>query len=220
MFVEIGLDRIYHTFWRYFDDSHHLHVPGSDFKMVVRDYYIYLDRKIGALLDHVEEDTVILIVSDHGGKGMASCFCVNSWLEKEDLLKLSRPPVKVTSFNEVNVDWTRTSAWGWAGYYTRIFLNVKGREEMGIIKPEEYDTVRECLKETIKGIHGPNGEEWDTKVIKPKEVYPEVKGDAPDLMIYFNNLSWRSAGTLSHGTVYLHETDTGPDDAVHDMRGL
>lgn len=28
-FVEIGLDRVHHAFWKYFDKNHHLHEPVS-----------------------------------------------------------------------------------------------------------------------------------------------------------------------------------------------
>jgi predicted AlkP superfamily phosphohydrolase/phosphomutase len=39
-------------------------------------------------------------------------------------------------------------------------------------------------------------------------------------MVYLDNLSWRAAGTLGHGTDYLLENDTGPDDAVHSKAGI
>jgi len=39
-------------------------------------------------------------------------------------------------------------------------------------------------------------------------------------MVYFDDLYWRSAGTVGHGTLYLPENDTGPDDAVHDWNGI
>lgn len=39
-------------------------------------------------------------------------------------------------------------------------------------------------------------------------------------MIYFDNLFWRSAGTIGHKSLYLSENDTGPDDSVHWMDGI
>jgi len=39
-------------------------------------------------------------------------------------------------------------------------------------------------------------------------------------MVYFDDLYWRSAGTLGYGSLYLQENDTGPDDAVHDYEGI
>jgi len=40
------------------------------------------------------------------------------------------------------------------------------------------------------------------------------------MMVYFDNLYWRSAGTLGYESVYLKENDTGPDDAVHSEYGV
>jgi predicted AlkP superfamily phosphohydrolase/phosphomutase len=220
MFVEIGLDRIHHAFWKYFDETHDLHEPGSEFENVMEDYYVLLDEKVGELLELVDDDTVVFVASDHGGKPMKGAFCVNTWLEEQGLLKLRRPVEKVVRLNDADVDWENTVAWGWGGYYARVFLNLKGREEHGVVDPGDYERVRDDVAERLRSIRGPNGEVWDTKVLKPEEIYSECKGDPPDLMVYFDDLNWRSAGTMGQGDLYLPENDTGPDDAVHDMMGL
>jgi len=220
MFVEIGLDRIHHAFWKYFDEAHRLHEPGSEFEGVMEDYYVLLDEKVGELLELVDDDTVVFVASDHGGKPMKGAFCVNTWLEEQGFLKLKRPVEKIVRLNDADVDWENTVAWGWGGYYARVFLNLKGREEHGVVDPSDYERVRDDIAERLRGIMGPKGEEWDTKVLKPEEIYPECNGDPPDLMVYFDDLSWRSAGTMGQGNLYLPENDTGPDDAVHDMMGL
>ncbi|HKT22396.1 MAG TPA: hypothetical protein VJR06_07310, partial [Nitrososphaerales archaeon] len=54
----------------------------------------------------------------------------------------------------------------------------------------------------------------------PAELYAEVHGDAPDLIAYFGQLRWRSAGTVGHHRLHLLENDTGPDDAVHSFDGV
>jgi predicted AlkP superfamily phosphohydrolase/phosphomutase len=118
------------------------------------------------------------------------------------------------------VDWSKTKAWGWGGYYARIFLNVEGREPAGIVPAEDYERFRDDLAERLKSIKGPKGETWNTKVIKPQEYWEELNGDYPDLMVYFDDLFWRSAGTLGHKNLYLPENDTGPDDAVHAQEGM
>jgi predicted AlkP superfamily phosphohydrolase/phosphomutase len=51
-------------------------------------------------------------------------------------------------------------------------------------------------------------------------LYDVIRGDAPDLMVYFDNLNWRSAGTVGYESMYLDENDMGPDDAVHDYFGI
>jgi predicted AlkP superfamily phosphohydrolase/phosphomutase len=220
MFVEIGLDRVHHAFWKYFDETHHLHRPGSEFETVVEDYYVYLDGKVGELLKLIDDDTVVLVASDHGGKPMKGAFCINSWLVEQGLLKLKKPVQGIVRLTDAEVDWENTVAWGWGGYYARIFLNVRGREEQGVVAPQDYERVRDEIADSIRSIRGPNGEEWDTRVLIPDEIYPECNGDPPDMMVYFDYLNWRSAGTMGHGNIYLPENDTGPDDAVHDKMGL
>jgi predicted AlkP superfamily phosphohydrolase/phosphomutase len=60
-----------------------------------------------------------------------------------------------------------------------------------------------------------------TRVFKPEEVYPDVEGVAPDLIVIFGDLLWRSVGTIGGGEgVHTFENDTGPDDANHAQEGL
>ncbi len=220
-FVEIGLDRIHHAFWKYFDENHHLHEPNSPYKNVIPDYYKLLDKEIGKTLKLLDENTAIVIVSDHGIKRMKGCFAINQWLIEEGLLKAKADGINPgTRFEQIEVDWGNTVAWAWGGYYARVFLNVRGREPEGMIRPSEYDRVRGEIADMIRSIRGPNGEKWDTKVFYPEEIYPISKGDKPDMMVYFDNLYWRSAGTLGWETNYLLENDTGPDDAVHSEYGV
>ena len=40
------------------------------------------------------------------------------------------------------------------------------------------------------------------------------------MIVYFDDLYWRAAGTLGHPSNYLPENDTGPDDAVHSEYGV
>jgi predicted AlkP superfamily phosphohydrolase/phosphomutase len=220
MFVEIGVDRMHHAFWKYMDPEHHLYVKGNPYENVIMDYYKNLDRKIGELLSNVDRNTTILVVSDHGAKRMKGAFCINEWLIEQGDLVVKQMPSSQISLDKVDVDWSRTKIWGWGGYYARIFLNVEGREAQGVIKIEDYKKERDALIERLAAIRGPNGEEWETRIIKPQKYFKELNGDYPDLMIYFDDLFWRSAGTLGHGTKYLLENDTGPDDAVHAQEGI
>lgn len=220
MFVEIGIDRIHHAFWKFLDKEHHLYQPGNKYESAIADYYKYIDEKVGQILSLIDSDTAVLVVSDHGAKRMKGAFCVNEWLAKEGLLALNSRPERQVSLERADIEWSKTKGWGWGGYYARIFLNVEGREPQGVIKTKDYERERDELAQRLKAIKGPNGEIWDTKVFKPDEVFEEDRGDSPDLMVYFDDLYWRAAGTMGHHTLYLPENDTGPDDAVHSQYGV
>ena len=219
-FVIIGLDRFHHAFWKYYDKSHHKFEPGNIFESAMKNFYKFLDKEIGEVLDLLSEDTIVFVVSDHGAKAMKGCICVNMALEKLGLLAFKERPLPGTRLKEDLIDWNKTYAWGWGGYYARIFLNVKGREKFGIIEPSEYEKYRRNITEKLKTIPDNLGKPMKTKIFKPEDLYEKVRGDAPDLLVYFDDLNWRSAGTTGYKSMYLDENDTGPDDAVHDYNGI
>jgi predicted AlkP superfamily phosphohydrolase/phosphomutase len=136
---------------------------------------------------------------------------------------MSDPISGRTGLGQASVDWSRTVAWGDGGYYGRLFLNVRGREPEGILDPSRYEEVRDELAGKLEAMKGPDGGPLGTEVIKPQDVYPEVRGVAPDLIVYFGDLEWRSVGTLGMGEDggwFTYENDTGPDGANHDRTGI
>ncbi len=222
MFVEMGVDRIHHGLWAHHDPNHRNFEPGNPYVNSIKEYYQYLDQEIGTLLDRLPPDTHIMVISDHGVKKMDGGICINEWMRREGYLTLLEEPPEghLSSFEKIEVDWSRTSAWGDGGYYARIFLNVADREPNGVIKKAEYEAYRDRLAEHIKSIPGPDGGPLDTKVFKPQEIYREVRNVAPDLIVYFDNLGWRSVGSFGYNNIYTFENDTGPDDANHAVNGI
>ena len=47
-----------------------------------------------------------------------------------------------------------------------------------------------------------------------------MRGVAPDLIVYFGDLYWRSVGTVGGGKIHTFENDTGPDGANHAEDGI
>jgi predicted AlkP superfamily phosphohydrolase/phosphomutase len=218
-FVEIGLDRMHHGFWKHHDPSHVDHVPENPYKNVIRDYYRLLDQEIGEIFALLEEDTVVLIVSDHGARPLDGGFCVNEWLIREGHLVLERYPDRVTPFAQLAVDWKKTKAWSEGGYYARIFLNVKGREPQGTLEGSAVLAFREELKSSLEATESPDGKPLGTRVFRPEEIYRELRNVPPDLIVHFGGLAWRSIGGVGYGVIHLRENDTGPDDCNHDTFG-
>ena len=218
---EVGTDRLHHAYTKSFDPSHPAYVPGNPLEHVLLDYYALLDRSLGRLLAHVDAETVVVVCSDHGSMPMLGGFCINQWLVEEGYLVLRGPvPAAGTPLEKAEVDWARTRVWGAGGYYARLFFNIQGREPQGALRPEEVPTLEQELRARLATLRTTEGRPMVTRVLRPSETYRMVRGDPPDLMLYFDELRWRSAGTLGHPTLYLKENDTGPDDAVHSMEGV
>jgi predicted AlkP superfamily phosphohydrolase/phosphomutase len=218
-FVDIGLDRVHHGFWKYHDPQHVLHEPGSPFRETVHDYYRQIDEEIGQVLELLTDDTIVLIVSDHGAQRLDGGFCVNEWLVREGLLVLKTYPTEVTPFGKLDVNWEKTRVWSEGGYYARVFLNVKGREPQGVIDPAEYESFRDEIKTKFETTTDATGKRLGTLVFKPEELYHEVRNVAPDLIVHFGALFWRSIGGVGYPVIHVLENDTGPDDCNHAQFG-
>ena len=220
MFVEMGVDRIHHGMWKYIDPTHPKYEAGNRFEQSILNYYQYVDEEIGTLLAKLGDETVILVVSDHGAKKMDGGINFNDWLIKEGYLAVKEMPQGVAPLKNKNIDWSKTKVWGSGGYYGRLFLNVKGREPQGIIDPKDYQSFRNELVAKLEAITDPDGKNIGTRVFKPEETYPVVNGIAPDLIVYFGDLNWRSLGSIGNPTLWSFENDTGPDDANHAQFGM
>jgi predicted AlkP superfamily phosphohydrolase/phosphomutase len=219
--VEMGPDRMHHGFWKDMDPEHRKHEPGGRFESAILDYHVHLDGLLAKLLEQADDDTVVLVVSDHGAKRMDGGIRVNEWLRGEGLLATLREPNGTERLADVGVDWPRTTAWGDGGYYARIFLNVRGREPEGTIAPENYERVRDDIARRLEAIPDEIGRPIGTHAYKPEELYEQVGGVAPDLIVHFGDLFWRSVGTIGGDEgIHTFENDTGPDDANHAQDGL
>jgi sulfate adenylyltransferase len=220
MSVEIGVDRLHHGFWKYHDATHPKHEPGNPLINSIHDYYVWLDQQIGGVLELIDDDTTVIVMSDHGAKKMDGGIAINEWLMNEGYLVLEEKPQSIVPLEKVKVNWSKTRAWGSGGYYSRVFLNVQGREPQGILPPAEYERVRDELAAKLCAIPDDQGRPLATKAHKPQQIYRATKNIPPDLIVIFGDLYWRAVGSLGLNALYTFENDTGPDDANHAQMGM
>lgn len=220
MMVEIGLDRVQHAFWGNCTPGHENYEPGNPFEHVIPDFYKYLDSRIGRLLALFEDDTTVMVISDHGVKSAVGGFCINEWLVRNGWLYLRDYPAAESPLTPDMVDWSRTKAWSEGGYYARVFLNVKGREPQGIVEPAEYDLVLNQLLESLQDFQDESGVHVRNVVLKPTEIYQDCRNVAPDLMVYFDSLGLRSIGTVGSNSILLDGDRPDMDSANHDLYGI
>jgi predicted AlkP superfamily phosphohydrolase/phosphomutase len=218
-FVSIGIDRLQHGFWSHHDPLHVRHDPDSPYKDAIRDHYRLLDDEIGSVLEMIDGETIVAVLSDHGARRLDGGFCINQWLVEQGFLALNHHPDKVTPFGKLDVDWDRTLAWSEGGYTPRVYLNVRGREPRGAVDRADYERVRDDLKARLEATVGPDGTSLGTLVFKPEEVYREVRGVAPDLVVHLGGLAWRSVGGVGYPALHVQEDETGPDDCNHSQHG-
>ncbi len=220
MMVEIAPDRLQHAFWGDYERQSPRNAAEARWKSVIPDFYKYLDDKIGGILALLDDETTVILVSDHGAKKSTGGVCINEWLIRKGLLALKEEPIQETKLTEDMIDWDNTYVWSEGGYYARIFMNVQGREPRGIIKKADYERFRDTLRDKLVAMPELNGECPTNVVLKPEELYRSVNGVAPDLIVYFDSLSKRSVGNVGMNDLLVKGNVAGLDACNHDYEGI
>jgi predicted AlkP superfamily phosphohydrolase/phosphomutase len=218
--VDIGPDRFHHAFWSHIDPDDPRHVPGNVYAHEGERYYAFLDRQIGRLLLAAGPDTSVLVASDHGAQALRGAICINEWLIAQGYLVLRSYPERITPFTELDVDWNRTRAWGEGGYYGRISLNIRGREPHGFVQPNAAGALAQSLCDGLAALRGPDGETLAHRIVRPAAVYRQTRGLPPDLMVFFDDLGYRSIGSVGHRSIFSAHNDSGADACNHAWDGI
>ncbi|MBI2102883.1 alkaline phosphatase family protein [Candidatus Woesearchaeota archaeon] len=216
MAVMLGTDRLQHMLWRHFDEGHRRFIVDSPHANAIRDFYVYIDQKLGEVLQLLPHDTTVIVASDHGMIKQEGKININNWLIKEGYLVLKEGVdlSKSTRFKMELVDMDRSLAWGGGAYNGRISIN---KEKLG----SKWRDVRDEIAEKITKIPDDKGNQLQTKVYTAEEIYQNVSHpECPDLTIYFDDLRWASNPDLVPEDLYSWHTAIGADSAGHSRQGL
>jgi len=74
-----GLDRLQHYFWKYREED-------GKYSGVINQHYKKLDGEIGELLEKTDENTTVVVLSDHGFGPLKKNVYLNTWLRKKGYL--------------------------------------------------------------------------------------------------------------------------------------
>lgn len=190
-------DRVQHMFWRYLEEDHPAarDVPRGQRPQIIQDLYCRMDELIGRVRKQIDDDTLLLVVSDHGFKSFARCLNLNAWLHQNGYLALKAGKSESGDWFE-DVDWSRTRAYTMG--LNGLYLNLAGRERHGIVQSgEEAATLKEELRSKLNGLLDPSsGKIGITGVFDSDNAYAGPYVDnAPDLIIGYGDgfrASWDS----------------------------
>jgi predicted AlkP superfamily phosphohydrolase/phosphomutase len=95
MVVFNGTDTISHALWKFMDARHPLHDPSRAAKYgnAIRDYYRYIDGRLGEIVASLDDDTTLVVMSDHGFGPFHKFIHVNNWLLQEGFMQV-RPALR------------------------------------------------------------------------------------------------------------------------------
>ena len=125
--------------------------------------YEDVDELVGGIVEScADEDTLIVLLSDHGAVPVYKLSWVGVALMRNGLLTYKKDP----ETGKTMIDWSKTKAYPWRTY---IFVNLKGREPTGIVEPEDYDKVREEILQAIYSLRDPETGECPIALAVRKE---------------------------------------------------
>ena len=84
-------DSIQHYFWKYMDPTHPAYDPDAPktLKEAIPKAYKIVDNSIREILKAIDEDTTLIVMSDHGFGPIHKCVFLNNYLRTLDLLSIS-----------------------------------------------------------------------------------------------------------------------------------
>jgi len=194
-------DRVQHMVWRFRDPEHPGFEPdlAREYSTLIEQHYARCDNLLAPVLDKVDEDTLLIVLSDHGFNTFRRAFDTNTWLWQNQLLVLKNGKTPNDGMREglTEVDWSRTYAYatGLGG----IYLNFKGREREGILEEgAEAERVRNAIQSGMPQVSDSIKNRPVIKnVSRREEIYSgPYAANAPDLLVNFcpgYRVSWQSA---------------------------
>lgn len=187
-------DRVQHMFYRYIDPVR-TDLQESRHKLVIEDMYRDMDRIVGRTLGHVDRNTSLFVLSDHGFSSFRRGVNLNSWLHQNGYLALLPGMSKSGDYFQ-GIDWENTRAYtfGLGG----VYLNLRGREAQGVVSPASALTLKTELIGKLENLLDDEPREVAIRhVYDSKTIYkgPYVEA-APDLVIGYApgyRASWSAA---------------------------
>ena len=195
-------DRLQHMFWRFGEPGHPANreddARRSAMAAVIRDHYKACDALVGRVLERIDDDTLVIVLSDHGFNSFQRGVHLNAWLREHGYLTLKpgiAPGHEAGEFFK-NVDWGRTRAYALG--IGSIYLNVHGREAEGVIEKTQADSLAQEIATGLTGlIDSERGSQAIRSAKTVRDLYAGAYVDeAPDVMVGFAagyRASWTTA---------------------------
>jgi len=211
-----GTDRIQHMFMRYDHPDHPANRDKDtvEFKDTLDELYERSDDLLGRTLEHVDDKTVLMVISDHGFTHFSYGVNLNSWLHREGYLVLRDGATESGEWFE-KVDWTKTRAFAMG--LTGIFINRKGREGKGVVSKKELGPLKRELEEKLGGlVDERNGNVAINRVFDVDRFYDgPFTDDAPDFIVGYADgyrASWECAVGVVDDRVFVDNTKSWSGD--------
>jgi predicted AlkP superfamily phosphohydrolase/phosphomutase len=218
-----SVDQGSHMLWRYADPDHPGYVEDDQLLSGIRVLYREMDNALGRVMESIDDETTLIVMSDHGFCPFYRGVNLNTWLLEKGYVTLKDPSKQGRySIPFANVDWSKTTAYALG--LNGLYVNLEGREERGIVKPgKEHQELLDRLEQDLLAMRDPqNDEPVVTLVVRTERDFhgPELTV-GPDIIVGYN-WGYRSSWTSPLGEfpvgVYVDNDDAWSGDHSVDYR--
>ncbi|MDR9411022.1 MAG: alkaline phosphatase family protein [Haloquadratum sp.] len=169
------------------------------------DVYRRLDGYIAEIWEGLDEDTALIIMSDHGFTRLHHEVHCNVFLEQEGWLSFRDD-------DHADLADIAPASRAFSFIPGRFYLNLEGREPEGCVAADEYESVRDELRTLLEGMTGPDGEPVADRIVDGEAVFRgDHAGIAPDLVMLPHHGFDLKAGFAGGEEVFT----TGPRTGMH-----
>jgi predicted AlkP superfamily phosphohydrolase/phosphomutase len=215
-------DRLQHIFWRFRERDHPANRPGDEsrYQDTITDHYRRCDAVVARVMAEANDETLVVVLSDHGFTSFQRGVHLNGWLREQGLLVLKPGAEAEAEGSEFlrGVDWSRTSAYalGLGG----IYLNRKSREAEGMLSTGDAERTAASIQAALPGLGDPERGLAPVRGVKRREeIYRGgFAAEAPDLLVLFGagyRASWTTTlGGLGRGLIEPNTRAWGGDHIV------
>jgi predicted AlkP superfamily phosphohydrolase/phosphomutase len=215
-----SLDLNGHMLWRLTDPQSPAYDAASAAQngTALEEFYEQMDQVLGEVMPKVDENTTLLVLSDHGFAPFRRSFNLNTWLLNNGYVTRKADAGGDSSEPFADVDWSRTRAYGLG--INGLYLNVRGREREGMVDPAEADALLREIRQKLLEVRDPkDGSQVITRIDLASEVYqgPYAR-TGPDALVGYNR-GYRSGWKTILGAfpAEVLEDNTNPWSGDHCM---
>ena len=214
--IYTATDSVSHMFYRLLDTTHPRYEEdlAARYGNAIRDVYQRMDNIIGQVMDFVDDNTTLFVISDHGFHPWKKEFNTNTWLVQNGFMAIqgmeegSEKKTLDSLFSGgsffTNVNWNYTKAYALG--LGQIYVNLRGRERFGIVEPgNEYDQVVEEIAVKLKTFKDPETREGVVQGVYPRASIfnGPYTDEAGDIQITFYS-GYRTSWQTSLGGIPAH----------------